>query len=67
MRMGHAGSAIREMRRAQDLSLRDLASLSGTSYAYLSLVERGMREPTERWLRAVTEALGRHMAGGDAA
>lgn len=61
--MAHPGSAIRAMREAQGLTLRDLARLSDTSYAYLSLVERGMREPSDRWLRAVTTALGRHMAG----
>lgn len=64
--MGDVGTAIRAMREAQDLSLRDLAQMSGTSYAYLSLVERGLREPTDRWLRAVKEALGRHMIGGAA-
>jgi len=51
------------MREAQGLSIRTLATLAGTSYSYLSRVERGEREPTERWLRDVTEALGRHMAG----
>lgn len=54
------------MRTAQGLSLRDLADMSGTSYAYLSLVERGERIPTDRWLRAVEEALGRHLIGGAA-
>lgn len=49
------------MREAQDLTLRDLADLSGTSFAYLSLVERGKRTPTDRWLRAVTDALAKHM------
>lgn len=52
------------MREAQELSLRELARLSGTSPSYLSLVERGIRDnPSERWLRAVTDALGKHMAG----
>jgi transcriptional regulator with XRE-family HTH domain len=51
------------MREAQNLSLRDLAEMSGTSYAYLSLVERGARTPTDRWLRAVTDALANHMLG----
>lgn len=51
------------MREAQSLSLRKLAEMSGTSFSYLSRVERGLEEPTERWLRAVTEALGKHMAG----
>lgn len=59
--MATPGSAIRAMREAQGLTLRQLADLSATSYAYLSLVERGKREPTERWLRAVSEALAHHM------
>ena len=51
------------MRKAQGLTLRELAHLSGTSYAYLSLVEREMREPSDRWLRSVNEALAKHMLG----
>jgi transcriptional regulator with XRE-family HTH domain len=51
------------MRQAEQLSLRGLATLSGTSPSYLSLVERGEREPTRRWLRAVKEALADHMKG----
>lgn len=61
--MGDAGSAIRAMRTAQGLGLRELASMSGTSPGYLSRVERGIDQPTDRWLKAVTQALGRHMAG----
>lgn len=64
--MAHAGTAIRAMREAQNLTLRGLAELSGTSHAYLSLVERGEREPSARWLRSVTDALARHMLGGAA-
>lgn len=59
--MTHPGSAIRAMRRAQGLSLRDLAGLSKTSPSYLSLVERAEREPTARWLRDVEEALAKHI------
>lgn len=51
------------MRTAQGLGLRELASMSGTSPGYLSRVERGIDQPTDRWLKAVTQALGRHMAG----
>lgn len=61
--MGHAGHAIREMRRAQKLSLRELARLADVEPGYLSQVERGLREPTARWLKAVTDALGKHLAG----
>ena len=63
LRMAHAGVAIRAMRKAQDLTLRDLAHMSGTSYAYLSLVERGLRTPSDRWLQEVTTALAKHMLG----
>lgn len=63
MHMGHAGHAIREMRRAQKLSLRELARLADVEPGYLSQVERGLREPTARWLKSVTDALGKHLAG----
>lgn len=61
--MGHAGSAIRAMRKAQGLSLRELARMAEVEYAYLSQVERGLKEPSGRWLKAVTDALGRHLGG----
>lgn len=48
---------------AQKLTLRELAELSGTSYSYLSLVEREERVPTDRWLREVTDALAKRMLG----
>jgi len=64
--MAHAGTAIRAMREAQGLSLRDLARLADVDHAYLHKVEAGDRIPTARWLQSVTEALGRHL-GGDAA
>lgn len=61
--MHHAGSAIQTLRETQQLSLRQLAALAGTSHSYLSRVERGQRDPSERWLRAVTDALGKNLAG----
>lgn len=51
------------MRKAQQLSLRELAGLAEVDYSMLSRVERGMVEPSARWLKAVTDALGKHMAG----
>jgi transcriptional regulator with XRE-family HTH domain len=65
--MTHPGSAIRAMREAQGLTLRQLADLSETSFSYLSLVEREKREPTDRWLRDVTDALAKHMLSRGAA
>jgi transcriptional regulator with XRE-family HTH domain len=51
------------MRKAQDLSLRELAALAEVDYSMLSQVERGLKDPSPRWLKAVTDALGKHMAG----
>lgn len=63
LHMGDAGTAIRKLRTAQHLSLRELARLAKVEASYLSQVERGLREPTDRWLKAVTDALGEHLAG----
>lgn len=63
--MGNAGTAIRVLRQAQGLSLRELARLAEVEPGYLSMVERGLREPSPRWLKSVTDALGQHL--GDAA
>lgn len=48
------------MREGLGLSLRDLAHVSGTSAAYLSQVERGVRVPSDRWLQSVTKAIGEY-------
>lgn len=61
--MPHAGTAIRAMRKAQNLSLRELAALAEVDYSTLSKVERGIHDPSPRWLKAVTDALGRHLGG----
>lgn len=65
--MTHPGPAIRAMREAQGLTLRQLADLSGTSFSYLAGVERQKRKPTDRWLRDVTDALAKHMLAKGAA
>lgn len=51
------------MRIAQKLSLRRLAQLAGVNAGYLSQVENGKEQPTERWLKAVTDALGHNLGG----
>lgn len=51
------------MRKAQHLSVRELARLAEVNHAYLSLVERGLRDPSPRWVKQVTETLGKHLAG----
>lgn len=60
---GHAtGPIIREMRRAQGLGLRELAALADVAPGYLSKVERGLEDPSPRWVKDVTNALGRNLA-----
>lgn len=57
------GEALRIMRTAQGLTLRQLAELSGTNHAYLSQVERGDKVPSRRWLRSVLDALADNLRG----
>ena len=63
LRMANAGHAIKAMRKAQGLTLRELARLAEVEPGYLSMVERGLRDPSPRWLKSVTDALGTHLAG----
>ena len=61
------GSFIRHQREMQDLTMRQLADLVGISNPYLSQIERGLREPSEKVVEAIAdnlemsaEALKRH-------
>jgi transcriptional regulator with XRE-family HTH domain len=61
--MAYAGVAIKAAREGAGLTLRQLAALCEpkVSFVYLSQVERGEREPSERWLRDVNQALAAYM------
>lgn len=61
--VGNAGTAVRAMRKAQNLSIRQLAEMAEVNATMLSQVERGLREPSPRWLKAITDALGRNLSG----
>jgi transcriptional regulator with XRE-family HTH domain len=52
------GQFIHAQRKLAQLSLRELAALSGFSNAYLSQVERGLHEPSIRVLKSIAQALG---------
>lgn len=52
------GGFIRQQRRLAHLSLRELATLTSVSNAYLSQVERGLHQPSLKVLRAIADALG---------
>jgi transcriptional regulator with XRE-family HTH domain len=51
------GAYIRRQRELQKLSMRQLADLAGISNPYLSQIEHGLREPSEK----VLDALARHL------
>jgi transcriptional regulator with XRE-family HTH domain len=56
------GATIRNLRRKQGLSLRDLARLTGFSIGFLSLVERGQSSISLTSLHTVGKALGVDMS-----
>src|SRR5215216_5789187 len=51
------GAFIRRQRELQKLSMRQLADLAGISNPYLSQIERGLREPSEKVLDALARNL----------
>ena len=51
------GEIIRRQRELSELSMRQFATLAGISNPYLSQIERGLREPSERVLDAIAAAL----------
>jgi transcriptional regulator with XRE-family HTH domain len=52
------GSFIRMQRQLAQLSLRELASMTAVSNAYLSQVERDLHQPSLKVLRSIADALG---------
>ena len=52
------GKAIRLCRTQKDMSRSTLADRSGISESYLSLLERGKRDPSLSKLNAIASALG---------
>ena len=51
------GDYIRRQRELQKLSMRQLATLVGISNPYLSQIERGLRDPSEKVLDAIARSL----------
>ena len=51
------GEFIRRQRELQALSMRQLADLVGISSPYLSQIEHGVRDPSERVLKAIADNL----------
>jgi transcriptional regulator with XRE-family HTH domain len=55
--MSDLGEFIRRQREVQELTLRQLAQMTGISNPYLSQIERGLREPSEKVLEALADNL----------
>jgi transcriptional regulator with XRE-family HTH domain len=55
--VGGVGDYLREQRVAAALSLRELAEQSGVSNPYLSMIERGVRNPSAQVLQQIAKAL----------
>ena len=51
------GEIIRRQRELSKVSMRQFADMAGISNPYLSQIERGLREPSERVLEAIAESL----------
>jgi transcriptional regulator with XRE-family HTH domain len=51
------GEAIRRQREANGVSMRQFAELAGISNPYLSQIERGLREPSQRVVDAIARSL----------
>ena len=50
---------IKELREKSNMSIRKLASQSGVSYSYLSLLESGKKDnPSAKVLKKIAQALG---------
>ena len=52
------GAEIRRLRLDAGLSLRRLADMAGIDHGHLSLIERGLREPSLAVLTSIADALG---------
>lgn len=51
------GEIIRHQRELSELSMRQFADLVGISNPYLSQIERGLRDPSERVVESIARAL----------
>src|SRR3972149_2982678 len=56
-RVTEVGEFIRQQRERSAISLRKLADRAGISNPYLSQIERGLRKPSARILKAIAAGL----------
>lgn len=51
------GEFLRYQRELHELSMRQVAEMAGISNPYLSQIERGLREPSEKVVEAIASSL----------
>lgn len=51
------GEIIRAQRELNEVSMRQFATMAGISNPYLSQIERGLREPSERVVESIARSL----------
>ncbi|MFL6056638.1 MAG: helix-turn-helix domain-containing protein [Actinoallomurus sp.] len=56
-KVGSIGEYIREQRKRAEVSLRQLAEVTGVSNPYLSQIERGLRKPSAEILQQIAKGL----------
>lgn len=55
------GVALRAVRLAAGMTLRDVSRAANISYTYLSNVENGNVEPSAKWVHMVIEIMGQQI------
>jgi transcriptional regulator with XRE-family HTH domain len=51
------GEIIRRQRELNEMSMRQFAEMAGISNPYLSQIERGLREPSEKVMESIAQTL----------
>jgi transcriptional regulator with XRE-family HTH domain len=60
MRFNEAlGEVIREERRAQGVTMREICQIGHIALGYLSEIERGQKEPSSQIIQGVADGLGK--------
>lgn len=51
---------LKKARQSQDMTLEELAKRVGRSKSYISLIEKGVKEPSQETIRTLARALGQN-------
>lgn len=53
-----SGAAVKAIREAKGLSLRDIADATGVHHSFIDRIEKGQRHPNEAQAAGIARALG---------